>query len=77
VILGQRLADGANDYRFAVLVYRKLGSADTFSSAKVTFNADGTVNDGVSETYVELGSGASQRKAKPISYFITRMSLKP
>ena len=83
VILGQRLAGGENDYRFVVLLYRKLGSADTFSSAKVTLvNSAGsaghlTVDEDINNTYVELGSGANQHKSKPLSHYVMRLSLKP
>jgi len=74
VILGQRMAADANDYRFAVLVYRKLKDDDTVGAARVKFNADETVDDDPAETYVRL-SGASSSAL--IGYYIVRMSLRP
>ncbi len=73
VIVGQRMGDNLNDYRFAALVYRKLADTDPVTEAKLTFS--GNVVD-MAETYVRLQSSAADQSAM-ISYYMVRMALKP
>ena len=74
-VLGQRMADNANDFRFAVLVYRKVSDADTVSSATASFDAsDLIVVPPTAGCYkVTLSSGSD---SAAIYCYVARMSLR-
>ncbi len=77
-ILGQRMKANANDFRFVVMVYRKLDETATLDSAKVTFESDGTVDEDDTATFVKLKPLAGAVfKAELLSYQVVRMSLNP
>ena len=75
VILGKRLAENRNDYRFVVMVYRKFRETDTLSKARVAFKADKTIDDNKSSTYVRLSDQGTGQTAL-MSCYVVRMSLR-
>ncbi len=73
VILGQRLEHARNDYRFVVLVYRRIGDAK-LSAARVEFTSGGVSTD-KTKTYVRVtGQGAGESAL--LSTYVVRMSLR-
>ena len=73
-IVGQRMPTGGNDFRFAVLVYRKVNPDDTVSSASAAIDANQLiiVPPAANGYQVTLSSGPGAA----IYCYLTRMSLR-